>query len=151
MAWDTDVAATDLNWQAAQSEGLPILPLVADFARPTPALGWRNSEQLSLMARAEGRFDCVMMLGILHHLLVADQIPLSSVVEQLAAISTRWAILEWIPKDDSQFVDLCRGREPLYGHLNEDYFAQVLAQRFTVHNRERLPNGRGLWLVEVVA
>lgn len=149
VAWDTDVQATELNWQSAQKDGLQILPLVADFARPTPALGWRNSEQQGLLSRAQNRFDCVMMLGVLHHLLLADQIPLSAIVDQLAAISKRWAILEWIPKEDGQFVGLCRGRESLYGHLTEDYFTEIISQKFAIRDREILPNGRSLWLVEM--
>ncbi len=151
VAWDTDVQASDLNWQAAQNEGLSILPMVADFARPTPALGWRNSEQQSLLSRAQNGFDCVMMLGILHHLLLADQIPLSSIVDQLAAISRRWAILEWIPMNDSQFVGLCRGREAIYGHLSEDYFRETIARRFAIRDRQSLRNGRSLWLIEAPA
>lgn len=148
VAWDSDVAATDRNWQKAFEDNLTILPMVADFARPTPAVGWRNSECASLLDRARGRFDCVLMLGVLHHLLVSDQIPLHAIISQLAEITTRWAVIEWIPKDDSQFVSLCRGREPLYSHLNESYFVQILAERFSIRSREPLSNGRTLWLVE---
>lgn len=148
VAWDTDVQATGLNWQAARNAGLPILPLVADFARPTPAVGWRNRESASLLDRAKGRFDCVLMLGILHHLLLTDQIPLSAIFEQLWDISTRWVIMEWIPQGDSQFDGLCRGRHELYRHLNEDYFLQTLSRRFTVLDRGSLQNGRTLWLME---
>jgi hypothetical protein len=122
--------------------------LVADFARPTPAVGWRNSECASLLSRAKDRFDCVMMLGILHHLLIADQIPLPSVVDQLAEISNRWAVLEWIPQEDSQFTGLCRGREHLHAHLTEEYFVRILSARFATCSRELLPNGRTLWLME---
>ncbi len=150
VAWDSDVGATDINWEIARREGMHILPAVADFARPTPAVGWQNSESQSLLSRAKGQFDCVMMLGILHHLLVADQILLASVIDQVAQISTRWAIIEWIPKNDSQFTELCRGREGLYEHLNEDYFIKVLSDKFTPRDHELLPNGRTLWLVELV-
>ena len=151
VAWDTDVQATDLNWQTARCAGLSILPLVADFARPAPPVGWRNQESAGLLDRARGQFDCVLMLGILHHLLVADQIPLLEILEQLWEISTRWAILEWIPQQDSQFDALCRGRQMLYSHLSEDYFVQKLAKRFAVRGREQLPNGRSLWLVERIS
>jgi hypothetical protein len=151
VAWDTDVQATEMNWQAAQNEGLSILPLVADFARPTPALGWQNSEQQALLARAEGRFNCVLMLGILHHLLVADQIPLSAILDQVARISNRWAILEWIPKEDGQFADLCRGRDTLYEHLTESHFTEVVSGKFAVRDHNHLPNGRSLWVLEISA
>lgn len=151
VAWDTDVQATEMNWQAAQREGLSILPLVADFARPTPALGWENSEHQSLLARAEGRFNCVLMLGILHHLLVADQIPLSAILDQVSRISNRWVILEWIPREDGQFAGLCRGRDSLYEHLTEGYFTEVVSRRFAIRDYTQLPNGRSLWLLEISA
>jgi SAM-dependent methyltransferase len=150
VAWDTDVQATDLNWQVAQRQGLPILPLIADFARPTPAVGWQNRESASLLDRAKGNFDCVLMLGVLHHLLVTDQIPLSAIFEQLWEISKRWAIIEWIPREDSQFDGLCRGRQELYSHLSEEYFLHAISKRFAVRNRNQLPNGRTLWLVETI-
>jgi hypothetical protein len=151
VAWDTDVQSTNLNWQAALSGGLPILPLVADFARPTPAVGWRNRESLSLLDRARGRFDCVLMLGILHHLLIAEQIPLPAILHQLREMSARWAIVEWIPKEDRQFDELCRGREQLYSHLTKEYFVEELSKEFAIRDRDQLPNGRSLWLVEALA
>ena len=91
------------------------------------------------------------MLGILHHLLVADQIPLSAIIEQLWAISTRWAILEWVPKEDSQFAELCRGRQGLYSHLDEKHFVETLSRRFALQGSDQLPNGRSLWLVERIS
>ena len=148
VAWDSDMQASDLNWQSARSAGLSILPLVADFARPTPAVGWRNRESESLLDRARGQFDCVLMLGILHHLLIADQIPLPAIVDQLSEISTRWVIAEWIPKGDSQFDELSSGRDELYAHLTEEFFIQSFAKCFSACCREQLPNGRSLWLME---
>ena len=148
VAWDTDVRALDVNWRTASKDKLSILPLVADFARPTPAVGWRNREYADLSARARQKFDCVLMLGILHHLLVSEQIPLPEILEQLTQISKRWAILEWIPKEDSQFKGLCRGREDLYRHLDSSYFERVLTSHFLIRTRETLPNGRTLLIVE---
>jgi hypothetical protein len=150
VAWDTDVQAADLNWKTARRDGLRILPIVADFARPTPSAGWQNRESQSLLDRARGRFDCVLMLGVLHHLLVTDQIPLAEILGQLRMITSRWAIIEWIPREDSQFDGLCRGRQELYSHLNEEYFVQTLSSRFAVHDCFQLPNGRSLWLVEAI-
>ena len=151
VAWDTDVQAADLNWETAMQNRLPILPVVADFARPTPSVGWNNAECASLLSRARGRFDCVLMLGVLHHLLVADQVPLAAILRQLAGISRRWAILEWIPREDTQFSSLCRGIEQLYAHLTEPYFVQKLSEQFKIRSHESLPNGRTLWFVEKAA
>jgi SAM-dependent methyltransferase len=148
VAWDTDVASSDRNWREARDGGLPILPLVADVARPTPAVGWCNTESLNLLERARQRFDCVMMLGILHHLLLADQIPLADVAALLASLSRRWSIVEWVPKTDVRYIDLCRGRDELYAHLDEDLFVEQFTLHFNIRAREELSNGRVLFLFE---
>jgi SAM-dependent methyltransferase len=148
VAWDTDVASTELNWTQARTAGLSILPLVADVARPTPAVGWRNAESLPLLERAYQKFDCVLMLGIVHHLLLADQIPMQDVAALLASLTRKWSIVEWVPKTDPRYIDLCRGRDDLYGHLNEAIFLEQFTQHFTVLSREELSNGRVLFLFE---
>jgi SAM-dependent methyltransferase len=147
VSWDTDVAAAEQNWRAAVAGNLAILPMVADFARPTPALGWRNAESASLLERAHGRFDLVMMLGLIHHLLLIDQIPLAEIARLTAELTTRWAILEWIPASDRRFVDLCRGRDALYGHLNEFGFLNAFSEFFSPVSRKALSNGRVLFLM----
>ena len=148
VAWDTDVASSDHNWREAQANGLPILPLVADVARPTPAVGWRNAESLTLLERARDRFDCVMMLGILHHLLLADQIPIADVAALLASLTRRAGIVEWVPRTDVRYIDLCRGRDELYQHLDEELFVDQFTRYFTIAAREQLTNGRVLFLFE---
>jgi SAM-dependent methyltransferase len=148
VAWDTDVASSDRNWREARAACLPILPLVADVARPTPAVGWRNAESLTLLERARQRFDCVMMLGILHHLLLADQIPIADVAMLLASLTRRWSIVEWVPRTDVRYIDLCRGRDELYAHLSEELFVEQFTRYFTILTREELTNGRVLYLFE---
>jgi len=148
VALDTDVCAAEINWQLAASGNLPILPLVSDIARPTPALGWRNSESASLLDRARGRFDCVMMLGVIHHLLLVDQIPLPEIAQLLAEFTTKFAIVEWVPASDLRFRDLCCGRDALYGHLDESVFLQSFSQVFSTVLRQPLNNGRVLFMFE---
>jgi SAM-dependent methyltransferase len=148
VAWDTDVASSDRNWREAREGGLPILPLVADVARPSPAVGWCNTESLTLLERARQRFDCVMMLGVLHHLLLADQIPMAGVAVLLASLTRRWSVVEWVPKTDVRYIDLCRGRDELYAHLDEDLFVHEFTRHFNIVTREELSNGRVLFLFE---
>jgi SAM-dependent methyltransferase len=147
VAWDTDIAATERNWQIAFGAKLPILPLVADIARPTPALGWRNAESISLLDRSRGRFDCIMMLGIIHHLLLADQIPLDEIAHLAAELTSCWAIVEWVPRTDPRFKDVCRGRDALFSHLNERTFLKSFSRVFSPVLRRQLSNGRVLFLL----
>jgi len=148
VAWDTDLGASERNWREAAEKQLAIQPLIADPARPTPATGWRNREWLGLLDRAQRRFDCVMMLGVIHHLLVTDQIPLSEIAGLLRDLTTHWAIVEWVPATDPRFAELVRGRDDLYGHLNEAAFVTSAETRFSITARQQLKNGRVLFLLE---
>jgi SAM-dependent methyltransferase len=149
IAWDTDVQAADANWHEAFQKHEPILPVVADIARPTPAVGWHNTESLSLLARSRGAFDAVMLLGVIHHLLLIDQIPMAAIFDLVRSLTKRWAIIEWIPATDSQFQQLCRGRQALYGHLDQAGFLAASEQYFERRSQKNLLNGRTLWLFEL--
>jgi SAM-dependent methyltransferase len=149
VAWDTDVQAADANWREARAKREPILPLIANIARPTPAVGWQNAESLSLLERSDGAFDCILMLGVIHHMLLIDQIPLPAIFDLVSRLTTRWAIIEWVPANDSQFHQLCRGRQEIYRHLDENAFLAAADQYFIRRLVESLPNGRSLWLFEI--
>jgi SAM-dependent methyltransferase len=149
VAWDTDLGASECNWKLATEKRLPIQALIADPARPTPAIGWRNLEWMGLLERAKERFDCVMMLGLIHHLLVTDQIPLPEIAALLRDLSTRWALVEWVPASDPRFAELVRGRDELYGHLDEAGFVAAIEKHFSIGAQESLKNGRSLFLLEV--
>lgn len=148
VAWDTDLEASEANWREAQAGQLAVTPLIVNPARPTPAAGWRNAESHSLLDRARSRFDCVMMLGLIHHLLLSEQIPLAAIAALLRELTTCWAIAEWVPATDPRFIDLLRGRDALYGHLDEAAFLLAVERHFTVVLREPLPNGRVLFFLQ---
>jgi hypothetical protein len=56
--------------------------------------------------------------------------------------------VEWVPRTDVRYIDLCRGRDELYGHLDEDLFVKQFTRYFTIAAREELANGRVLFLFE---
>lgn len=148
VALDSDAQALERNWRDAQAQKLSIQPVVADVARPTPAVGWRNAESLSLLDRARGRFDCVMALGLMHHLLLSDQVPLREISRLMRDLTQRWLIVEWVPAADPKFQELLRGRDALYAHLTEETFLDAFGHDFARVLREPLRNGRALFLLE---
>lgn len=145
---DTDLEATALSFERARAAGDSILPLYADIARPTPSEGWRNLESPSLLDRCRDGFDCMMMLGVMHHLLVTDQIPLVEIALLCSDLGPRWLILEWIPPQDVKFQEICRGRDELYGQLSEADLRAAFDAHFECRLREQLENGRTLMLLE---
>jgi hypothetical protein len=81
-------------------------------------------------------------------LLLADQIPMADVAALLASLTRRYSIVEWVPKTDVRYIDLCRGRDELYEHLDEDFFVEQFTRHFTILAREQLTNNRVLFLFE---
>ena len=152
VAIDQDPAVVGALWQEAHRDALDILPLVVDFARPTPALGWNNEETPSFLARARGHFDAVFMLALIHHLVVTDQIPLAEVMTLAARVTSRYLVIEYVAPDDPQFKRLARGRDPLYRHLSREHFEETAGRFFSIRQRVRVDcQDRWLYVMEKLA
>lgn len=141
VAIDADEVTVGQAWQRAVAEDLDILPLVVDLTRPSPAVGWRNAECSSFLDRAHGRFDGVLMLAVMHHLLVAERIPLHEIAEIAAALCRRVLVIEYVGKNDVMFRRLARGREGLFQDLDRAAFEKAFSAFFEVARVEHLPAG----------
>jgi SAM-dependent methyltransferase len=130
VAVDLDPVAAGKTWIRARQESLDILPLVVDLARPSPAIGWRNRECPSFLDRAQGRFDLVMMLALVHHLLVSERIPLDELVEIAAGLTRRYLIVEYVDPQDLRFREIARGRDDLHRSLSPEIFKRAFTRRF---------------------
>jgi SAM-dependent methyltransferase len=148
VSLDSDAAALEALWEMAARDSLPITALVANIARPTPAAGWWNREQLSLLDRLTGKFDLVLMLAVIHHLILREQLPLQHIAELSASLTRRWLLVEWVPPSDPMYQEWLRGRDELYGHLTEDDLMRAFSPFFAVANRLELSNGRVLLLLK---
>jgi 2-polyprenyl-3-methyl-5-hydroxy-6-metoxy-1,4-benzoquinol methylase len=147
VAIDQDPAVVDAVWKSAAGNHLNILPLVVNLARPTPAVGWRNEECPSFLERSRGSFDLVLMLAVLHHLLVTEQIPLPAILELAAELTTKFLIIEFVAPADPQFHTLVRGREDLYRELNKESFERFASEWFTILRSEHLSDTRSIYLL----
>ena len=150
VALDSDAAALEQLWRAAAIEQKPVTAMIANIAWPTPAAGWRNREQLSLLDRLTGSFDLVLMLAVIHHLILREQLPLGHIGELCADLTRRWLIVEWVPPSDPMYQEWLRGRDHLYGNLSERDLTEAFAPVFLVSSRKALGNGRVLLLFERV-
>jgi SAM-dependent methyltransferase len=148
VALERDQPAADRLFRMARQRNLSILTIHADLARPTPAAGWLNAESLALLPRLEAQFDLVLMLAVIHHLLLMEQIPLPNILALCHCLTRRHLVLEWVPVADPMFQSLLRGRDDLYGSLTEDGLLDACAGRFHLIDRQPLSNGRILFFFE---
>ncbi len=132
VAIDLDEAVAGNVWRRARAGGLPILPLVVNLTRPTPAMGWRNRETLSFLERARGGFDLVLMLALIHHMLVSERIPLEEILDLAADLTAQSALIEFVDPADEMFQILTRGREKLHRDLTPAVFERACSKRFEI-------------------
>jgi SAM-dependent methyltransferase len=148
IAIDSDPIVVGKLWRRAASEKLDILPLVVDVTRPSASMGWRNRECPSFLDRAREEFDLVLMLGIIHHLLVTERIPLSQIIELAAELTTSLLVIEFVAPDDQMFGCITRGREDLHRELTRNAFDKACSVHFEVLDCKRLDQtSRWLYLM----
>ena len=145
VAIDTDPAVAGSIWRSASRDRLNVLPLVADFARPTPAIGWRNQECPSFLDRAGKQFDMVMFLAVLHHVLVTERIPLEDLLGLADELTRDYVIFEFVAPQDPMFQRILRGRDELYAHFSPAWFEAAAMARFELVRSEKL-DGLHRWL-----
>ncbi len=132
VAVDYDVASVARIYRRAQAKKLNILPLCLDACRPTPGTGWRNLEQPSFLSRCAGRFDMVMMLAVIHHMLVSERVSIDDIVGLAADLTTDHLIIEYVGPEDPMFKILLRGRDALHAGFSSAVFEEALRKRFVI-------------------
>ncbi|HEX9200723.1 MAG TPA: class I SAM-dependent methyltransferase [Acidobacteriaceae bacterium] len=150
VALERDMASADRLFQMARQRNLPIQTIHADIARPTPAVGWENAESVALLPRLEAKFDLVLMLAVIHHLVLMEQIPLPAILALCYRLTLHHLVVEWVPVEDPMYQSLMRGRDSLYGSLSEADLLSACTGRFHVLDRQALDNGRILFLLEKI-
>jgi SAM-dependent methyltransferase len=146
VALERDAAAAESLYRMTCNSQLSIQTIHADLARPTPAAGWENHETSSLLYRLEAKSEVVLMLAVIHHLILMEQIPISAILDLAHKLTSRTLVLEWVPVSDPMYQSLMRGRDALYGSLSEADLLTACEGRFHILRRQPLENGRILFL-----
>jgi SAM-dependent methyltransferase len=130
LAIDGDWAAVERHYLALRKRGeARILPLLADIADPSPAIGWANAERASLLGRADA--DVIVALALVHHLAIGRNIPLQMLSELLARLAPN-LVIEWVPKEDPMVHRLLAAREDVFPSYSLDGFRSAFAGQFEI-------------------
>jgi len=138
VAWDMDPAAVEKDYRECREKAEPLLlPLVGDLTNPSPDLGWALKERRSLTSR--GPADLVLALALVHHLAIGNNVPLARVAAFFAATG-RWAIVEFVPKSDSQVQRLLASREDIFDGYTQPEFEAEFGRLFTIVQTAPVPD-----------
>jgi ribosomal protein L11 methylase PrmA len=143
---ESDRAALGAAFRRAQSKVLNFYPLDINIANPSPGQGWRGSERKSFVDRLSA--DGLLALAVLHHLVIAGNVPLADAVGALVDLAPS-GIIEFVPKSDSQVQRLLRLRADIFHDYDISHFEDLLSRRATVISRARITDsGRTLFRYE---
>jgi ribosomal protein L11 methylase PrmA len=130
VACDVDPSAVEKNYLTCRKEKSErMLPLIVDLTNPSPALGWAHTERSSLLER--GPVDLVMGLALIHHLAISNNVPLSRICEFFSRCA-RYAIIEFVPKEDSQVQKLLASRKDVFPGYTREGFEAACQPFFTI-------------------
>lgn len=140
LALDGDWAAVERHYLALRAAGEGrIMPLLADIADPSPAIGWANAERASLLARANA--DVVVALALVHHLAIGRNVPLPMVAELLARLAAN-LVVEWVPKEDPMVQRLLATREDIFPGYSLDGFRAAFGRHFEIVEEAPIEDSR---------
>lgn len=136
VSWDIDPIAVEKNYlRLAKEKPCSMLPLLQDLTNPSPAQGWDHEERMSLSERAP--VDLVMGLALIHHLAISNNVPLPRVAK-LFAQTGRHAIIEFVPKEDSQVQKLLATREDIFEHYHLSGFEEAIKPFFEIVKKKSI-------------
>ena len=147
VACDVDPAAVELNYIHCRNESNDsILPLLLDLTCSSPSIGWANKERLSFLNRVN--VDLILALALVHHLAISNNIPLGHIANYFEKLS-KYLLIEFVPKEDSQVVRLLSTRKDIFPHYNIEEFEKTFSTRFEIIEKESLEGSqRTLYLMQ---
>ena len=101
--------------------------MLLDLTNPSPGIGWAGEERFSLQER--GPVDLILALGLIHHLVIANNVPFSKVAELLGKLC-KHLVIEFVPRGDSQIDKLLLNRRDVFVEYETETFEQVFSQYF---------------------
>lgn len=129
IAVESDHACIEKLRLDIRSSGITnIETLIADLTQPTAGVGWGNEERTSLLQRLNG--DMVLALALIHHLCISANIPLSFVARLFAQITTRYVLIEFVPRSDRKVTEMLHNRKDIFDDYTETEFTRCFGIHF---------------------
>jgi len=131
---------------ARKNNNSSTLPLVIDFANPSPAIGVNNEERSAFLQRP--KTDLVLALAVIHHLAIGKNIPFENIAEMFKGLGN-WLIIEFVPKEDEKIQLMLQQKKDVYYDYNEENFINSFKSSYSVIKKSVIGNsGRSLFLMK---
>jgi SAM-dependent methyltransferase len=143
IALDADHDCIERLYLRARSQpelARAVHPVLAQLDDLCAGRGWSGQEAPGIVSRLAGYCDLVMVLGLVHHLMIACAIPVSEIAAFAARLTRGALILETVPESD-----------PMVRMLAQHYDRAADAARSCGHAAQVEAFGRHFDIVEQAA
>jgi hypothetical protein len=150
ISFDGDPACVEKNYLECRNRGeTHLLPLLLDLTNPSSGGGWENRERRSLLER--GPADTVLALALIHHLAIANNLPLSKIAAFFGRICHS-LVIEFVPKTDSQAARLLASREDIFQNYDQMNFEQEFSRLFKINFSANIPGTQRTiyWMEKII-
>jgi hypothetical protein len=140
LAMDADDLVVDRLYRELRSDGTTgIVPMVMNFADPTPGIGWNGTERPPLPDRSSP--DLILALAVIHHLALTHNVPTSAILDLFVRLGSE-VVLE-VPTENDQMVKtlMRHKRAGTHDAFTLEAIEAQINERFEVREREELPGG----------
>lgn len=139
VAVDGDEAVLDRLYRSLPA-GMPIVPVLADLANPSPSQGWAGAERPALFHRVAP--DLVVAYGLIHHLIYTASVPPVLVLDWLAGFRVP-LVVEFVAPDDPMVARLTANKhaDELHADRDREGFERLATARFQMGESVDLQGG----------
>lgn len=147
ISFDIDPAAVEKSYIIVKNKNeTNILPLLLDLTNPSPGIGWMNVERESLIQRSNP--DIVLALALIHHLSISNNLPFSKIASFFHKMS-KYLIIEFVPKQDSQVQKLLATRKDIFKDYNIKGFKREFSIFYNIKESSKINESeRTLYFME---
>ena len=134
VGFDYDQGALTKSYLRSKEKNLDFLSLYLDATNPSSNIGWKQTERFGLLERC--KFDAVIALAFEHHLAIAKNIPLNSLIDWFISIAPK-GLIEFVPKEDETVQIMLKFRKDIFSDYTEEIFQNILLKKtkiIKIHN-----------------
>lgn len=145
---DMDYHAVDENYLLIKNYvNENIYPVVLDLTNPVPNIGWANGERDSFLERIRDS-DITLALALIHHISITNNVSFYEISKFFASF-TKYLIIEWVPKDDSQTIKIINENIGDYSYYSMENFEEAFKKYFSILDKTIIYNTkRTLYLMQ---
>jgi len=137
VGFDYDQGALTKSYLRSKEKNLNFLPLYLDANNPSSNIGWNQTERFGFLERCN--FDAMIALAFEHHLAIAKNIPLQSLIEWFVSIAPK-GLIEFVPKEDETVKIMLKFRKDIFPNYTEESFRDILLKRTNIIKIHEIDN-----------